>query len=50
MGGVKLEDIEELAKTGTDGFFVVSAVSEADNPKEAATKLVETWNKYKVKK
>lgn len=42
-GGVKLDDIEGLAKTGVDGFFVVSAISEADNPKEEATKLVGAW-------
>lgn len=49
-GGVKVDDIEELVKTGVDGFFVVSAVSEAENPKEAAIHLVETWNKYKANK
>ncbi|MDD4753927.1 MAG: thiamine phosphate synthase [Desulfitobacteriaceae bacterium] len=46
-GGVKLADIPRLAKTGVDGFFVVSAVSEADNPKLEATKLVETWKSNK---
>lgn len=47
-GGVKLEDIPELAQTGIDGFFVVSAVTEAENPKLAAASLVESWkvNKY----
>ena len=49
-GGVKIEDIEKLAKTGVDGFFVVSAVSEADNPKKEAINLVEIWEKYKVNK
>lgn len=43
-GGVKLADIPELAETGIDGFFVVSAVCGADNPKSEAAKLVETWN------
>lgn len=42
-GGVKLKDIPRLAKTGVGGFFVVSAVTEADNPKLAATDLVKTW-------
>lgn len=45
-GGVKHEDLPELAKTEIDGFFVVTAVTEADNPKEAATELVQTWNSY----
>ncbi len=43
-GGVKLADIPSLAQTGVDGFFVVTAVSEADNPKQAAAELVEAWN------
>jgi len=49
-GGVKLEDIPQLAKTGVDGFFVVSAISEADNPKLEAAKLVEAWKENKVSK
>ena len=42
-GGVKLHDLPELARTGVDGFFVVSAITEADDPREEATKLVEAW-------
>ena len=42
-GGVKLADIPELAKTGVHGFFVVTAITEADNPKEAAAKMVDAW-------
>ena len=49
-GGVKLADIPQLAKTGVDGFFVVSAVSEADDPKLDAAKLVEAWKFYSLKK
>lgn len=43
-GGVKLADIPQLAKTGIAGFFVVTAVSEADEPKLEAAKLVKAWN------
>lgn len=43
-GGVKIEDIPKLAKTGISGFFVVSAISQAQNPKEEATKLVQAWD------
>jgi thiamine-phosphate pyrophosphorylase len=43
-GGVKLVDIPQLAQTGVDGFFVVTAVTEADDPKQAAVELVKTWN------
>jgi thiamine-phosphate pyrophosphorylase len=46
-GGVKLADIPPLAQTGVDGFFVVSAVSEADDPKSDAANLVKTWKLYK---
>ncbi|MBK5201405.1 MAG: thiamine phosphate synthase [Spirochaetaceae bacterium] len=46
-GGVKLADIPELAQTGVDGFFVVSAVSDANDPKSAATELVKAWKLYK---
>ena len=42
-GGVKLVDIPQLAQTEVHGFFVVTAVSEADDPKLAATDLVKTW-------
>lgn len=42
-GGVKAEDLEEVAKTGVDGFFVVSAVAGAQNPKEAAKEMVDLW-------
>ena len=46
-GGVKLADIPQLAGTGVDGFFVVSAISEADDPKQAAIELVEAWKSYR---
>lgn len=42
-GDVKTDDLPELAKTGVDGFFVVSAISEADYPKKAAEELVRVW-------
>ena len=42
-GGVKLKDIPALAATNVAGFFVVSAVAGADNPRLAARELVEAW-------
>ena len=42
-GGVKLADIAPLKATGVDGFFVVSAVAGAPDPKAAATALVKAW-------
>ncbi len=42
-GGVKAADIPALARTGVDGFFVVSAVCAAPDPEAAARELVEAW-------
>lgn len=42
-GGVKAADLPGLAKTGVDGFFVVSAVCAAEDPHAAAEQLVRTW-------
>lgn len=46
-GGVKLADIPALARTGIAGFFVVSAISEADDPGVAAENLVQCWYRHK---
>lgn len=46
-GGVKKIDLPQLAQTKVDGFFVVSAVAEADNPLAAAIELVEAWKSAK---
>lgn len=42
-GGVTLKDIPQLAATGVDGFFVVSAIAGAADPKAEAVKLAEAW-------
>ena len=42
-GGVKVNDIPALKATGVQGFFVVSAVAGADNPRLAARELVTAW-------
>lgn len=42
-GGVKAADIPALAKTGVDGFFVVSAVAGAEDPYAAAKELFDLW-------
>lgn len=49
-GGVKLVDIPQLAKTGVDGFFVVTAVTEAEDPRVASTELVASWNSNSISK
>ena len=47
-GGVKLADIPALARTGVDGFFVVSAVAGAQKPEQAAKDLVAAWRENKA--
>ena len=49
-GGVKLKDIPALVATGVQGFFVVSAVAGADNPKLAARELVNARKNNSLKK
>ena len=49
-GGVKIDDIPSLAQTGVDGFFVVSAISEQENPKLAASNLVKAWKHHNLNK
>lgn len=49
-GGVKLVDIPQLAQTGVDGFFVVTAVTEAEDPRVASTELVASWNSNSISK
>ena len=48
-GGVKVKDIPDLVATGVQGFFVVSAVAGADNPKLAARELVGAWKNFFVR-
>ena len=45
-GGVKLKDIPALVKTGVQGFFVVSAVTNALDERTAARELVNAWKKF----
>lgn len=42
-GGVKVKDLPALKTTGVNGFFVVSAVTGAENPRLAARELVDAW-------
>lgn len=49
-GGIKLADIPSLAQTGVNGFFVVTAVTEADDPRGASTELVASWNSNSISK
>lgn len=46
-GGVTIKDIPQLAATGVDGFFVVSAIAGAKDPKAAAVELAEAWKNAK---
>lgn len=44
-GGVKKNDIQPLKKTGVDGFFVISAVTNAADPYTAAKELSDAWDR-----
>ncbi|OPY32002.1 MAG: Thiamine-phosphate synthase [Methanomassiliicoccales archaeon PtaU1.Bin124] len=47
-GGVKLNDVPQVARTHIGGFFVVSAVTEADDPRSEARKLIEAWRSNRI--
>lgn len=46
-GGVTAKDLPHLVTTGADGYFVVSAITQADDPFQAAQHLVTTWERAK---
>lgn len=46
-GGVKAVDLPDLARTGVEGFFVVSAVAAAADPAAAARELVDAWRAHR---
>lgn len=39
IGGIKLDNVEELVRAGADGVSVISAIQYADDPKRAARDL-----------
>lgn len=47
-GGVTVKDIPQLAKTGVDGFFVVSAIAGAADPGAAAKELADKWSECRA--
>ncbi|MDD6212353.1 MAG: thiamine phosphate synthase [Clostridiales bacterium] len=48
-GGVYAGDLPELAATGVDGFFVVSAIASAKDPYAAAKELADVWDQHKIR-
>lgn len=46
IGGINLENAEELKNTGISGFSVVSAIMESDNPKIASEKLLNIFKRF----
>ena len=44
IGGINIENANELNNTGISGLSVVSAIMSADNPKEASEKLLNIFN------
>lgn len=45
IGGITIENAESLKDTGIDGFSVVSAIMNADDPKKASERLKEIYNR-----
>lgn len=43
-GGITAEDLAPLKKTGSAGFFVISAVASAADPAAAAAELCKNWD------
>ena len=48
-GGITPADMPDLAKTGINGFFVVSAIASAADPNAAAEELIRLWRENTVK-
>ena len=44
IGGITIENANELKNTGISGLSVVSAIMSADNPKEASEELLNIFN------
>ncbi|WEV53377.1 thiamine phosphate synthase [Bifidobacterium sp. ESL0704] len=49
-GGVKLEDLPDLAQTQAAGWFVVSAIAGADDPEATTKAMVDSWNTSRSKR
>ncbi|MEX2431597.1 MAG: thiamine phosphate synthase [Dehalococcoidia bacterium] len=47
IGGITTENIAQVAAAGADGICVISAVTQADNPKAAAAALLEAFRASK---
>ena len=45
IGGINASNAAEVIATGVDGICVVSAIASATNPREAAARLKELWEK-----
>lgn len=45
IGGITIENAESLKDTGIDGFSVVTAIMNADDPKKASERLKEIYNR-----
>ena len=45
-GGVIVKDLPKIAQTGVNGFFVISAVTDAVDPYIAAKSLTDTWQRH----
>jgi thiamine-phosphate pyrophosphorylase len=48
IGGIALDNIAEVARTGVAMAAVISAIAAAPDPERAARGLVETWNRERT--
>ena len=44
IGGITPENVGEVARAGADGICVIAAVTQADDPRAAAARLLEAFN------
>ena len=44
IGGITPENVGEVARAGADGICVIAAVTQADDPRTAAARLLEAFN------
>lgn len=45
IGGIRIDNVKDLKGTNADGISVVSAIMDAEEPKEASEKLLEEFKK-----
>lgn len=47
IGGINIDNLSIIARTGVDGIAIVSGIMKAKNPKEAASTYLSKWRLFK---